>query len=181
MIDNGNDGTNIYLSLAAHFVALSLLAVGGAYSAMPEMHRVAVDVEHWLTNRQFADMFAISQVSPGPNVIIVTLIGYHTAGVIGAVVATVAMCGPTCVLAFAMTRVWDRFREARWRIAIQAGLVPLSVGLMAASVFVVAGAAQPGWPAIAIMIASAVAGFSAKFNPLWIFAAGALCGLIGWI
>ena len=62
---------------------MSLFAVGGANSAIPEMHRVAVDVQHWLTDKQFADVFAISQLSPGPNVLIVTLIGYAVAGVAG--------------------------------------------------------------------------------------------------
>ena len=91
-----------------------------------------------MNDRQFADMFAIAQVSPGPNVIIVTLIGYHVAGLAGAAVATAAMCGPTCLLAFFVARTWDRFKDARWRIAIQAGLVPVSLGLIAASAFVLA-------------------------------------------
>ena len=57
---------------------MSLFAVGGANSAIPEMHRIAVDVQHWMTDKQFADVFAISQMSPGPNVLIVTLIGYRS-------------------------------------------------------------------------------------------------------
>ena len=68
--------------------------------AVPEMHRLAVDVHGWMTDRQFADLFAIAQVTPGPNVIIVTLIGYHVAGVAGRVVTTLAMCGPTCLIAY---------------------------------------------------------------------------------
>ncbi|MBZ5583279.1 MAG: chromate transporter [Acidobacteriia bacterium] len=68
------------ISLFSLFAVLSLFAVGGAQAAIPEMHRVAVDVMHWLSDRQFADMYAISQVSPGPNVIIVALIGFHVAG-----------------------------------------------------------------------------------------------------
>src|SRR5262249_12107309 len=124
------------IALAGYFALLSLFAVGGANAAIPEMHRIAVEVMHWMSDRQFADSFAISQVSPGPNIIIVTLIGYHVAGLAGAAVATAAMCGPTCVLAFLVARTWDRFKEARWRIAIQAGLVPVSLGLIAASAFV---------------------------------------------
>ena len=126
------------LTLAGYFALLSLFAVGGANAAIPEMHRVAVEVMHWMNDRQFADMFAIAQVSPGPNVIIVALIGYHVAGFAGAGVATTAMCGPTCLLAFFVARTWDRFKDAPWRIAIQAGLVPLSLGLIAASAFVLA-------------------------------------------
>ena len=171
----------ILSTLAGHFALLSLFAVGGAYSAIPEMHRVAVDAQHWMTDRQFTDMFAISQVSPGPNVIIVTLIGFHVAGIPGALVATLAMCGPTCLFAFVVTRVWDRFKTAPWRVALQAGLVPLSIGLMAASLYVVAGAAHPGWVALAIMAVAAAAGFWGKFSPLWTFALGSAAGLAGWI
>ena len=112
---------------------MSLFAIGGANSAVPEMQRVAVEVEHWMTARQFSDIFAIAQVTPGPNVIIVTLIGYHVAGLVGALVATLAMCGPTCVFAFYVGRVWEGFKDAPWRGAIQAGLLPISIGLIAAS------------------------------------------------
>jgi chromate transporter len=87
-------------TLAAFFAVTSLFAVGGGNAAIPEMHRFAVDVQHWLSDRQFADSFALAQLTPGPNLIIVTLIGYHVAGIAGAVVATLAMCGarPPCSL-----------------------------------------------------------------------------------
>src|SRR5262249_26978267 len=133
---------NPLIALAGYFALLSLFAVGGANAAIPEMHRISVDVMHWMTDRQFADSFAISQVSPGPHIIMVTLIGYHVAGLAGAAVATAAMCGPTCVLAFLVARTWDRFKEARWRVAIQGGLVPVSLGLIAASAFVLARSAD---------------------------------------
>src|SRR3972149_4576459 len=130
------------IALFGYFALLSLFAVGGANAAIPEMQRIAVEVMHWMSDRQFADSFAIAQLSPGPNVIIVTLIGYHVAGLAGAGVATAAMCGPTCLMAFFVTRVWDRFKDAPWRIAIQAGLVPVSLGLIAASAFVLARVAD---------------------------------------
>jgi uncharacterized membrane protein len=108
-------------TLFSLFAVLSLMAVGGANAAIPEMHRVAVDLMHWMSDKQFADMFAISQLSPGPNVIIVALIGYHVAGLAGASVAITAMVVPTCVMAYFVARTWDRFKDARWRIAVQAG------------------------------------------------------------
>ena len=67
--------TNQLFTLAWTFGLMSLFAVGGALSAIPEMHRIAVDVHHWMSDRQFADMVAIAQLSPGPNVLVVTLIG----------------------------------------------------------------------------------------------------------
>lgn len=172
---------NPLVALAGYFAMLSLFAIGGANAAIPDMHRIAVEAMHWMTDRQFADAFAISQLSPGPNVIIVTLIGYHVAGFAGAAVATTAMCGPTCVLAFYITRFWDRFKQARWRIAIQAGLVPVSLGLIGASAFVLARVADHNVYAAAITAITAAVGFATRVNPLWIFAAAGLAGLGGWL
>ena len=172
---------DVLINLAVHFALLSLFAIGGANAAIPEMHRIAVDVQHWMTDRQFADMFAISQVSPGPNVIIVTLIGYHVAGLTGALVATAAMTGPTCLFAFWIARVWDRFKDARWRIAIQAGLVPVSLGLMAASAFVIAGTADHSLLAAAVTAATALVAYFTRLNPLWLFAVAGGLGLTGYL
>ena len=173
------DGDGTLLTLAGYFAVMSLFAIGGANSAVPEMHRLAVEVERWMTEQQFADMFAIAQVTPGPNVIIVTLIGYHVAGLVGALVTTAAMCGPTCVLAFFVGDAWERFKHAPWRAAIQGGLVPISIGLIAASAFVVASVAAHNFAAMSVVLVSAVVSYATRLNPLWIFAAAALIGLIG--
>src|SRR5207237_5402053 len=130
--------TDTLATIAIHFTLLSFFAIGGALAVMPEMHRQAVEIGHWMTDRQFADLFASAQAAPGPNVIIVTLIGYQAAGLAGAMVATVAMCGPTCLVTYFVGRVWDRFKDAPWRAAIQSGLVPVSVGLFAASALIIA-------------------------------------------
>jgi hypothetical protein len=119
-----NSDANPVVSLALTFGWMSLFAVGGGNSAIPEMHRVAVDVHHWMTDRQFADVFAISQLSPGPNVLIVTLIGYAVAGVAGGLVATLAMCVPTAVLAYYVSRLLRRSSHARWPAIVQAALRP---------------------------------------------------------
>ena len=103
-----NSEANPISTLIWTFGLMSLFAVGGANSAIPEMHRVAVDVQHWMNDKQFADVFAISQLAPGPNVLIVTLIGYSVAGVAGAVVATLSMCGPTAILAYYVSRLLQR-------------------------------------------------------------------------
>src|SRR5882762_10788981 len=124
---------NPVLTLAWTFGVMSLFAVGGANAAIPEMHRLAVDVQHWMTDKQFADVYAISQLSPGPNVLIVTLIGYSVAGFGGALAATLAMCVPTAALAYVVSRWLTRSRQSRWPALIQASLVPLSIGLMGAS------------------------------------------------
>ncbi|MET0276879.1 MAG: chromate transporter [Pseudorhodoplanes sp.] len=172
-------GADPLVTLAANFALLSLFAIGGANAAIPEMHRFVVETQRWMTDQQFSDLFAISQVTPGPNVIITTLIGYQVAGLAGALVATLAMVGPTCVATFYITKVWDRFRDAPLRIAIQAGLVPVSVGLLAASAYVLARTVDTGWIAVAITLATALIGYFTKINPLWLFAAAATLGAAG--
>src|SRR5450432_4682285 len=133
-----NSGGNPIWTLISTFALMSLFAVGGGNAAIPEMHRIAVDVQHWMTDKQFADVFAISQLSPGPNVLIVTLIGYSVAGVTGALAATLAMCVPTAALAYFVSRWLARSEQSRWPAIIQTSLVPLSIGLMAASALIVA-------------------------------------------
>ena len=171
--------SDVLATMAGYFATLSLFAVGGANAAIPEMQRICVDVMHWMTAKQFADSFAIAQMSPGPNVIIVALIGYHVAGLAGAGVATASMVGPSCVLAFVVTRVWERFRHARWRIAVQNGLVPLSLGLIAASAFVIARTTDHNIAAAVVTALTAVVAYMTRLNPLWLFAAGGIAGFAG--
>lgn len=167
--------------LAAHFGLLSLLAVGGVNAVVPEMHRQAVDVAGWMTGRQFADLFAIAQLAPGPNVMIVTLIGYQVAGFAGALVATVAMCGPSCFFAYFAAQAWRRFEGARWRMVTQAALVPVSVGLIAASALVLARAAGQTWTAVALTAATAGVCYFTRINPLWMFALAAVLGYANFV
>jgi chromate transporter len=164
-------------ALAVQFALLSLFAVGGATATIPEMHRQAVAVQHWMTDRQFSELFAMAQAAPGPNVVIVTLIGQQAGGVLGGLIATLAMCVPSCALAFVVSRVFDRFKEARWRIAIQAGLIPVTIGLVAASALIVLKAADHGWSTFAITIATAALVYGTRITP---FIPLALAAILGW-
>ncbi len=174
-----NPDANPVLTLAWTFALMSLLAVGGGVAAIPEMHRVAVDVQHWMTDKQFSDAFAISQMSPGPNVLIVTLIGYSVAGVTGALVATLAMCVPTAVVAYYVSHLLARSSRSRWPAIIQAALVPLSIGLMGASGLILALTSDRSWAAGLVTAAAAVLAFATRLNPLWMLLAGGCLGFAG--
>jgi chromate transporter len=174
-----NSDSNPVWSLVWTFGLMSLFAVGGANAAIPEMQRIAVEVRHWMTDREFADVYAISQLSPGPNVLIVTLIGYQVAGVLGALAATLAMCVPTATVAYFVSRWLARSQQSRWPAIIQAALVPLSIGLMAASALIVARAADRTWAAALATIAAAVLAASTRLNPLWILLMGGCLGFAG--
>ena len=174
-----NSDSNPILTLVWTFGLMSLFAVGGANAAIPEMHRVAVDVQHWMTDKQFADVFAISQMAPGPNVLIVTLIGYSVAGVAGALVATLAMCGPTAVVAYYVSRLLTRSSHSRWPAIIQAALVPLSIGLMGASGLILALASDRNGTGALVTALSAVLAVATRLNPLWMLLAGGCLGFAG--
>ena len=135
----------LLVDLALQFLLLSLLSIGGANAIIPEMHLRAVDIEHWMTDADFSQMFALSQAAPGPNVLIVSLIGWKVAGVAGAIVSMLAMCGPSFVLTYQVARAWDRFRAAPLRIAIERGLAPVTVGLILSSGYVLTRTTDHSW------------------------------------
>ena len=170
---------DVLLVMAVQFAIMSLLALGGANAVVPEIHRQAVDLRGWMNERQFADIFAISQAAPGPNVMIVTLVGYHVAGIWGAIVTTLAMCGPTAVLAAYLSRTWDRFRHKPWRVAVQAGLVPISVGLVSSSAVVLTGVALHNTAALLVAAATAGMAYFTRWNPLWLIGIAGLAGFTG--
>ena len=166
--------------LAWRFLVMAFLAIGGANALIPEMHRQAVEVDRWMTDGEFAAYFAIASSAPGPNVLIVTLIGWHVAGTLGAFVTTAAMIGPTSILTFVVFRLWDRFRDAPWRRPVQNGLSTVTIGLVAASGYLLARAADTGLVTLAITLAAAAISYRTKLNPLWSFAAAAAIGAAGW-
>ena len=165
--------------IIASFALLSLLAFGGANAVMPEMHRLAVDRHGWMTDGEFADMFALAQAAPGPNAMIVTLIGLRAAGVAGALAATLAMCLPSCALTFTVARLVDRFRESPWRSVLQDGLAPVTVGLVLGSGLVLTRAADQTAVAYALTAVAVIWVLATRLSPLWILAGAAALGVAG--
>jgi chromate transporter len=166
-------------ALAVQFTLLSLLAFGGANAVVPEMHRQAVDVHHWMSDADFTALFAIAQAAPGPNFMVSTLVGWKAAGLAGALVATVAMCGPSCLLTYWVAKAWDRFREAPWRRALAAGLAPVTVGLVAATFWLLARAADRDLALGLVTAATLATAWFTRLSPLWCLAAAAGLGLLG--
>src|ERR1700674_2305128 len=118
------------LELVLVFAPLSLVAVGGANSVTPDIHRQVVTAHAWMSEAEFANAFVLAQAVPGPNILVVSLIGWNVAGLPGALVA---ICVPSSVLALLVERGLRTVRMARWRYRIQMGLGPLTIGLMLAS------------------------------------------------
>ena len=166
--------------LALDFAMLSLLSVGGASSVLPEMHRTLVEVQGWMTSREFAELYALAQASPGPNVLVVSLFGWQAAGVGGALVATLAMVVPSSVLTFYADRMlWRAAGAVVWRDILDNALAPVTVGLIAASGVLLAGANMSHVTALLVTAACSLISWRTKFHPLWLIAGGAVAGMTG--
>lgn len=163
------------------FSSLSLLSIGGGNSVIPEMHHKSVADYHWMTDKQFADIFAISQAAPGPSILIVTLVGYKAAGIPGAILATVAMMLPAGILVYLVTCFWQHAEKSPVRHAIEKGFAPLTVALVLASGYVISKAADHDWRAYLLTAACTAICTFTKINPLLIVAAAGFIGWMGWV
>jgi len=171
---------SVVIELFLEFGLLSFVAFGGATALLPEMHRVVVENHHWLNDTTFTHLYAIAQAAPGPNVLVVTLIGWEVAGFFGALAATLAMCLPMSVLIYLLIDRWESFSGKRWQKAVSLGVAPLAVGLIFSGASLIGLSADfgvGGWSTIALVLA-----ISLRFRSLhllWLIAAGAVAGLAG--
>jgi len=128
---------NKLVSLVNVFALLSLLAVGGGTAVLPQMKHEVVGTHHWLTAEQFTDIYSLGQLAPGPNMNMVSVIGYHVAGIPGAILVLIAFYLPSCTLVFAVGKIWDHFDGSPWRDAVRRGMAPITIGLMTSGVYAI--------------------------------------------
>ena len=167
------------LNLLGVFALLSILAIGGGTAVLPEMKHLTVDVHRWMSDEQFIAIYSLGQLAPGPNMLMVIVIGYHVAGYTGALVAFLAFFVPACVITFVVAKIWDHFDGNPWRAAIQQGMAPLVVGLMASGTIAIARTAVKGWEALALAaVVFCALYFGKKINPALLILGG---GFVGWI
>lgn len=165
--------------LAAHLAVLSSISFGGFPTVLPDVHDL-VAAQKWVSDREFANLFAISQVLPGPNMILMmSLIGLKVGGIVGAALSAVATFGPPCAMYYFGWRLWDRFRDMPWQRIARRALAPLTIGLVIAGGYVMAHTGDAGWPSMAVTAAAAALMFGARLNPLWILMAGGALGGLG--
>ena len=166
------------LQIAIYFALLSLVSVGGIPSVMPEMQRLVVGVQGWMSAAEFTQLFAIAQAAPGPNVLVTALIGWKAAGFAGGVVALGAFCGPAAALAYSLGGYWDRMRDAPWRQVLQRALVPISTGFILSGGYVLATPHGIDWRSALIAGAAAAVLVLGRLNPLWMIAGGGILGYV---
>jgi chromate transporter len=187
-------------SLFLHFVSLSLLAVGGAITTAPDIHRYLVDETHWLTDMQFTSSIALAQGAPGPNVMFVALMGWNVglnaAGGLaagwpaiglalwGVLITMVGILIPSCTLTFVATQWAHRNRELRAVKAFKAGMAPIVIALLIATGWLLTGDHDnpaKDWPMWALTAATALIVWKTKTHLLVLLGLGAFLGAQGWI
>jgi chromate transporter len=173
------NGPPVSVALALHLAMLSSVSFGGFPSVLPDVLNF-VAANGWVTDREFADFFAVSQVMPGPNMILMmSLIGLKVGGVPGAIAGAIATFGPPCVMYFMGYSLWNRFRDMPWQRIVGRGLSPLAVGLVIAGGYVMARAADVGWQSAAVTLGAMVLMLRTRISPLWMLGAGGAVGGLG--
>jgi chromate transporter len=187
-------------SLFLHFVSLSLLAVGGAITTAPDIHRYLVDETHWLSDTQFTSSIALAQGAPGPNVMFVALMGWNVglnaAGGLaagwpavglalwGVLITMVGIMIPSCTLTFFATQWAHRNRELRAVKAFKAGMAPIVIALLIATGWLLTGNHENparDWPLWALTATTTLIVWKTKTHLLVLLGVGALLGALGWI
>lgn len=156
---------SLLINLALSFSLLSLLAVGGGTAVLPEMQSL-LSHQFGIDHTQFVHIYSIGQLAPGPNMLMVLVIGYQLAGLLGAGIVLLSFFLPSSILCFYIGRLWNRFGENPWRRTIQNALEPISIGLMASGVYAVAKASIVGGITAALAIVSFYLILRTKINPV---------------
>lgn len=123
----------IYLQLFFEFFKTGLFAIGGGMATLPFLYDMA-DKTGWFTSAQLADMIAISESTPGPiGVNMATYVGFTTAGIWGAIIATIGLITPSVIIIIIISYFLKSFRDNKYVDAAFYGLRPASTGLIAAA------------------------------------------------
>jgi chromate transporter len=181
-----------WLSLLLHFGVLSLLSVGGGISVVPDMHRYLVVEQGWLTHPQFTSSVALAQIAPGPNVLFVALMGWNVGvnagsvvlGVLGAALCLMGLVIPSSLLTLLATR-WAHRNQTRPGVrAFKAGLTPLVVALLASTAWLLLAPSLTAGNALAaalLVLGATLVLWRTSIHLLWMLAAGAVVGGLGWV
>lgn len=167
------------VELFVYFLLLSLLSTGGAITLAPEMYRYLVNETGWLTDMQFTSAIAIAQASPGPNLLFVTVLGWLTAGPLGALATTFGVLLPSAILVVLVNRLSRSRANAAWVKAVKEGLAPVVIALMLATTWILSEA-WVGRQLVLVLVGGAmlVACFT-RVPPVLVIALGALLGALG--
>jgi chromate transporter len=160
-------------------LVLWFVANGGPSAILPDIHRYVVEVHHLMTSSQFADLYTLSQVAPGPNAMDVTLIGWHLAGWAGAAATTIPLLVPATTLTLLVGHLNERYPDAPIGRALRRGFTPITIALTFARATILMRAVNHDWRRYLLTLLTVVLVLRKPWNPLWLLAAGALTGMLG--
>ena len=173
--------TNELLALFAHYLSLSVFATGGAMALASDMHRYVVDEHAYITHTQFVNSIALAQAAPGPNILFVTVMGWQIAGLPGALATTLGLSLPALVFPVIVSRLGRLAQFERLLKALQRGLGPVAIGLMAATCFLLVRQAPGVWKGAAIIAVSTLLLATTRVPPvLLILVAGVVGAFVNW-
>lgn len=168
----------VLFSLALVFTQLSVLAFGGGNAILPELQYQVVTLHQWMTAEQFSAMFAMAQAAPGPNMMIVPLVGWHVAGFWGLLVTSLAKFGPSSIITIYALKFWNKFKDHPFRAKFEIALKPITVSLVLVSAWVIAQASVTNVWLIAIVVATIALNLFKNVHPVWCMLVGACAGMI---
>lgn len=158
------------------FLKIGLVFFGGGYVVIPVLHRELVTNLHWLTERQFIDGTAISQLTPGPVAVLATFSGFIVAGIPGALVATFAAFLPGSLLMIFLSHSYSKLHKLESVRFVLNTLIPVIVGLLLAAAFNIGTEAGLNIISIIMFVISLVLLIRFKINPLFLIIASAIAG-----
>jgi chromate transporter len=159
------------------FLWLSLICIGGGLGVVPEMERQVVR-HGWVTPREFIDGYALSQLTPGPSMLVAVFVGYRAHGLVGALLAGTAMFLPVSLLTAVIARNWAEVRERPWAQVTERALTPIGIGLTTAGVYTLARAGLHGVPSVIIAVLAGLALWTGRVPAIVPVLAG---GVVGWL
>lgn len=165
--------------LFGHFALLSLLAIGGALTTVPDMQRFVVGERGWLTDAQFSGSVALAQAAPGPNVLFVAVIGFNVGGLAGVLATLGGSLLPSTALVLGASRWGAQRRDRRAVRAFTEGLAPVTIGLLLSTSWVLTDPVRTQWGALPLVAGTVLFMLHTKLSPLWPIAAGAAAGMLG--
>ena len=171
----------ILLDLFLSFFKIGALSFGGGYAMISVLQDEAVR-QGWLTVAEFADIVAISQVTPGPIAVnMATFVGFRLGGVLGSLIATLGVCLPSFVLVTAALKTISRFKESKIINGFFTGARPAVAGLvLAAGVNILIIEGLFDWRTVLIFLTAGVAVIRFKVSLIWVILVAAVLGVILW-
>jgi Chromate transport protein ChrA len=158
----------LLLTLASIFLRMGSVTFGGGLVMVPLIESEVVNTHHWLTHQEFADAFALGQITPGPVLITATFVGYRVAGTLGALIATVSIFLPAFLMTIAAGSSLRRFRSNEQVQSFLRGIAPAVVGLLVAAALSIGRAGIHSWIGLSIMIVAILTLVRFRPNAFWV-------------